>query len=223
MSKDFFEDIEFEHRVDPRLKHSYLRVLLKEKSEGYSPYILLKTPKVSQRYVADLLSKKKLWIQKQLQKLQHSMPKRLEGEVELFGLIYSLDDSAVVSLQKSLQKQKDATQAKVMQAYDVFYKKVAQEYLPQRLEYFAKRMGLSYKELRLRKMKRCWGSCSSLGVITLNTKLIRLEKQLIDYVLVHELAHLVHMNHSKDFHRLVAFYLPDERELRQVLKNSYLV
>jgi len=223
MSKDFFEDIEFEHRVDPRLKHSYLRVLLKEKSEGYSPYILLKTPKVSQRYVADLLSKKELWIQKQLQKLQHSMPKRLEGEVELFGLIYSLDDSAVVSLQKSLQKQKDATQAKVMQAYDVFYKKVAQEYLPQRLEYFAKRMGLSYKELRLRKMKRRWGSCSSLGVITLNTKLIRLEKQLIDYVLVHELAHLVHMNHSKDFHRLVAFYLPDERELRQVLKNSYLV
>lgn len=223
MSDSLYKNIAFEHRVDARLKHSYLRVLLKESSAGYAPYILLKTPKVSKRYVDDLLTQKELWIQKQIERVQRSMPKCLEGEVELFGTIYPLDAPCAKKLQKLLDKQQKKTSERISRAYDIFYKEAAQEYLQQRLDFFAQHMDLEYKELRLRKMKRRWGSCSSLGVITLNTKLVRLEKRLIDYVLVHELAHLVHMNHSKDFHQLVALYLPDEKQLRQALQEHLLV
>jgi predicted metal-dependent hydrolase len=79
-------------------------------------------------------------------------------------------------------------------------------------------MGLSYKELRIKKLKSRWGSCDSLRRITLNRELIKIEKELIDYVVVHELAHLVHMNHSKEFHALVAHYLPQAHPLRKRLK-----
>jgi len=84
-------------------------------------------------------------------------------------------------------------------------------------------MGLSYTEIKFRKMKSRWGSCSSKKTITLNTELMKVKKELIDYVLVHELAHLKHMNHSKEFHSLVENYLSDSKVLRKELKNINLI
>ena len=80
-------------------------------------------------------------------------------------------------------------------------------------------MGLDYSEIKYRKMKSRWGSCSSKRVLTFNTELIKINKELIDYVIVHELAHIKHMNHSKQFHALVEKYLPDSKYLRKELKN----
>ena len=80
-------------------------------------------------------------------------------------------------------------------------------------------MGLDYSEIKYRKMKSRWGSCSSKRVLTFNTELIKINKELIDYVIVHELAHIKHMNHSKQFHALVEKYLPLSKRLRKELKN----
>lgn len=102
------------------------------------------------------------------------------------------------------------------------YKKMAHEYLPSRVEYFSKLMGLEFNTLRLRKMKSRWGSCSSSKNITLNTQLMQVNKELIDYVIVHELSHLVHMNHSKAFHTHVAKFLPNHKQLRAKLKQFIL-
>lgn len=68
-------------------------------------------------------------------------------------------------------------------------------------------------ELKIRKMRRRWGSCSSRGVITLNVSMIRLPIDCIDYIICHELAHLEVFNHSKAFYRLLAQVVPDWREL----------
>ncbi len=77
--------------------------------------------------------------------------------------------------------------------------KKAREYLPYRLEYYAKLYGYSYEKCRLTHANTRWGSCSSNRTISLNIGLMKVPEVLRDYVILHELAHLNHMNHSKDF------------------------
>ncbi|WP_304543747.1 M48 family metallopeptidase [Sulfurimonas microaerophilic] len=93
------------------------------------------------------------------------------------------------------------------------------EFLQSRVEHYSALMGLQYSQLKFRKMKRRWGSCSSQRVITLNKELLKLEQRLVDYVVVHELAHLTHMNHSKAFHALVEKHLPSSQTLRRELQT----
>jgi len=92
-------------------------------------------------------------------------------------------------------------------------------YLAQRVEYFSKLMNLSYSSLKFRKMKRRWGSCNSKGVITLNKKLIKTPKICIDYVIIHELAHIEHLNHSRDFHLLVEKYCDFSKDAKDILSR----
>ncbi|MBQ8985250.1 M48 family metallopeptidase [Candidatus Saccharibacteria bacterium] len=77
--------------------------------------------------------------------------------------------------------------------------KKAKDYLPYRLEYFAKLYGYSYDKCRLTHANTRWGSCSSKRTISLNIGLMKLPEPLRDYVILHELAHLNHMDHSKAF------------------------
>lgn len=77
--------------------------------------------------------------------------------------------------------------------------KKAREYLPYRLEYYAKLYGYSYNKCRLSHANTRWGSCSSNKTISLNIGLMKLPEALRDYVILHELAHLNHMDHSKAF------------------------
>lgn len=77
--------------------------------------------------------------------------------------------------------------------------KQAREYLPYRLEYYAKLHGYSYAKCRLTHANTRWGSCSSNQTISLNIGLMKVPEVLRDYVILHELAHLNHMDHSKAF------------------------
>ncbi|MDO4398810.1 MAG: M48 family metallopeptidase [Candidatus Saccharibacteria bacterium] len=77
--------------------------------------------------------------------------------------------------------------------------KKAKEYLPYRLEYYAKLYGYKYDKCRLTHANTRWGSCSSNRTISLNIGLMKVPEALRDYVILHELAHLNHMNHSRDF------------------------
>lgn len=77
--------------------------------------------------------------------------------------------------------------------------KKAKEYLPYRLEYFANLYGYTYAKCRLSHANTRWGSCSSNKTISLNIGLMKLPEALRDYVIIHELAHLNHMDHSRAF------------------------
>jgi len=201
----------------PKLKHSYIRV-------NHDASIVIKTPYRQEGYAMDFFREKESWIRKQLHKnsLRKQYHVNLGNEVLLFGETYSIESNEAEYLRKKLHRLQTSNQTKVLLVYDDFYKYISHEYLPQRVQYFADIMNLDYKVLKFRKMKSRWGSCSSAQVITLNTQLMKVEKELIDYVIVHELAHLVHMNHSSDFHALVENYLPDAKELRKKLKNISL-
>ena len=73
--------------------------------------------------------------------------------------------------------------------------------------------------ITIREQKTRWGSCSSKGNLNFNWKLVLLAPELLDYVVVHELAHRREMNHSKDFWKIVEAELPDYRERRRRLKE----
>lgn len=96
--------------------------------------------------------------------------------------------------------------------------KKAREYLPYRLEYFAKLYGYSYGQCRLSHAATRWGSCSSRQTISLNIGLMQVPEPLRDYVILHELAHLNHMDHSPAFWEEVSKHDPRYKEHRKKLK-----
>ncbi|MBF0185585.1 MAG: M48 family metallopeptidase [Magnetococcales bacterium] len=103
-----------------------------------------------------------------------------------------------------------------------WFRRQAALYLPIRLSAWSARMGVDFQRLTIRNPRRRWGSCSVQGSINLNWRLIWLPVRLGDYVLVHELSHLRHMDHSPAFWQLVANYVPDYRECRRQLRQIVL-
>ena len=87
-----------------------------------------------------------------------------------------------------------------------------------RVEHYAKIMGLSPKKISASSAKRRFASCSSQGTLNFSFRLCNYPQEAIDYVVVHELAHMVEMNHSKRFWAVVAKYMPDYQERRKLLK-----
>jgi len=94
------------------------------------------------------------------------------------------------------------------------------EYLP-RLRLLATETGNPFTKLSVRGQRTCWGSHSSTGTVSLNYCLLFLDPAHLRYVMIHELCHAKHMNHSQRFWRLVGRYEPDYRRLDKDLNNSW--
>ena len=92
--------------------------------------------------------------------------------------------------------------------------------IPQRVAYFAKRMGVTYGRITIRDQKTRWGSCSTKGNLNFNWKLVLMPPELLDYVVVHELAHRREMNHSSRWWAVVEAELPDYLERRKLLRQQ---
>ena len=109
--------------------------------------------------------------------------------------------------------------------YDEFSRKERDEIkekITQRVQYYSLKMDVTYNRVSVRNQKTRWGSCSSKGNLNFNYRLFYLPEELLDYVVVHELAHRLHMNHSKDFWQEVERYFPDYKECRKQLKEVEL-
>lgn len=90
-----------------------------------------------------------------------------------------------------------------------WFRQQAARFLPERLDRFTANLGLRPTRVCIRDQKTRWGSCSSDGEISLNWRLVLLPSELADYILIHELCHLRHMDHSPRFWGLVATMAPD--------------
>lgn len=102
-----------------------------------------------------------------------------------------------------------------------WYRAQAQVLFEQRLPLACRRFPgeLAAPELRLRRMRRRWGSCTRGGRVTLNTELVKLPLDVIDYVIVHELCHLFEFNHSPRFYQLLARVMPDWKQRETLLRQ----
>ncbi|MBR2467248.1 MAG: M48 family metallopeptidase [Clostridia bacterium] len=97
---------------------------------------------------------------------------------------------------------------------------LAREVLTKKTERYSNIMGLKYGRITITSAKTRFGSCSSRGDISYSYRLMAYPDRAVDYVVVHELCHLVHMNHSKDFYALLERILPDYKERRALLKQK---
>ena len=115
----------------------------------------------------------------------------------------------------------EARREQVAQAVAGWYADQAAHQIWRHVEHWWPHLGKgAAPTVRIRNQRRRWGSCSHDGVLRFNWRLAMLEPSLTEYVVVHELAHLTHMNHSPDFWGLVEQHLPDVKERRRRLREA---
>lgn len=112
-----------------------------------------------------------------------------------------------------------AAEAKRLQVMERRYRNAARIQFENRVAYYHRTTGGSYTSITIRDQKSRWGSCSSRGTLSFNYRLIFAPPAILDYVVVHELCHLTHMNHSKDFWDMVAGVMPEYKQCRKWLRE----
>lgn len=145
----------------------------------------------SEKDIEEILKKKEAWISKHIEKIKEAK-ERFEAEPT-----EKLTREKVIALAEEALK-----------------------VIPERVEYFAKVIGVTYGKITIRNQKTRWGSCSSKGSLNFNCLLMLAPPEVLDYVVVHELCHRKQMNHSKAFWLEVEKVLPNYKEVRKWLKEE---
>jgi len=214
----------YKHIVNSRLKHTYLSF----DDEGN---LIIKSPKVSQKYIEKLLLKKSSWInsskKKILQKKGRTVDFSKKRELYFYGKAYPLELQTWTKKRSKLIFEdtqfilcySDYNEVAFQKHIDHFYKEKAKEFIPAMLNNWSSVMELEYNKVSFRKTKRQWGSCSGKNDLSFNSMVVKLPEDVIEYIIVHELAHIRHKHHQKSFWSLVEKYLPDYKERIALLKH----
>lgn len=109
---------------------------------------------------------------------------------------------------------------KILEEEITLLKEKALKYLPERTDYFSNIMGLIPTGVRITSAKKRFGSCNEKNNICYSLFLMQYPKEAIDYVIVHELAHIKYKNHSKEFYKLIEKYLPNYKSMKKLLLNA---
>ena len=190
---------------------------------------------LSQDRINELITKKLSWIKKRISE-QSSVQTTYNRELisgspisylgKRYKLKRSVDHSKDISMQagyivakidKNLSE--CDTEALIRRNLVDWYTDKARIYLNRRSKYWASKMGVSYSSISIKNYRSKWGDCNSIKGISYNWRIMLAPQSVIDYVVVHELCHLTHMNHSKEFWALVTKYCPNWKEKRLWLKE----
>jgi hypothetical protein len=133
---------------------------------------------------------------------------------DLFGAPPRLQGDKLI-----LQLNRAITEQRIERLVTQWYREQALQVFEECVAHFAPLMGVAPRVIRVSSARTQWGSCSARGVVSLNWHLVKLSLPLIDYVVIHELAHLKEMNHSPAFWRVVETACPDYMELRKQLRD----
>ena len=208
--------------------------------------VIVKAPNfLCKNEIESFLKKHIDWIEKRLKEYQKNKKEFLEGEKFLFmGKEYPLvfkkkaKDKIFVKNDETADKLKKTDKEKILfdNAFIVnekyksktkeilieFYKKEAEKYILKRVEELAKKYNLKYNLVKISNAQKRWGSCSSKKNLNFSYRLIMAPKDVIDYVIIHELSHLRYFDHSKNFYKLVSKRCPNYKIYEKWLKENSL-
>lgn len=180
------------HRQKKSLKHTYLRVLSENSIEVKSNSFFTHNDAIA------LIQNKRKWIEKMLYK--HFKNTLIDDNFFYLGKTYHTNDFEINDV-------------------DAFYKSEAQKIILPMVEKYSIIMNVQVNKVSFRKNKSRWGSCSAKNNISLNTQLIKMPIENIQYVVVHELAHIKHKHHQKSFWEEVEKFIPNYKILDGALKQ----
>ena len=181
----------------------YLRLKVEQSGE-----ISLSIPlRTKENHILEFLEKNLEWLRKTSAKIKAKNSAKNENQVEFLGLNYELIiDKKASGVSIELFSIKAASKADFRRFCD----QKAKELLNASIARFAPLIARPINHISFKHMRTRWGSCNKAkGYINLNLDLITKKKEFIEYVVLHELAHLVHANHSKDFYALISKHMPD--------------
>lgn len=205
-----------------RVKNIIIKVREIGLVEVVSPYF------ISRVKIDEILRLKKDWIEQRLNELKTTKKAELlSGNFVLFlGRKYILEFDLRISKNVEIHNDKiilkcletDENKEKLL---NDFYKIQSKEIFSEILKRFCVIVGKDIKALKVRKMKTRWGSCNTKkSYINLNTELIKKDILAIEAVIMHELTHLYHANHSKAFYTTLLGFMPDYKERINLLKDK---
>lgn len=188
----------------------------------------------NQHEIPAILEKNKSWIEKQLlaiqAALQHAGANVLPDEIVLpaiqqrFAIVYLKSDQTKIRLFKRQSNELvvfgDISNQSICKKLLVrFVKKQALMHLPPMLKSMSEKIQLPYQSISIRAQRSRWGSCSSKKAINLNYKLLFLPRHLVEHILIHELCHTVHLNHSVKFWQLVQRFDTEWKQHNKAIKQ----
>lgn len=175
---------------------------------GQSGEISLSIPlRTKENHILEFLEKNLEWLRKTSAKIKAKNSAKNENQVEFLGLNYELIiDKKASGVSIELFSIKATSKADFRRFCD----QKAKELLNASIARFAPLIARPINHISFKHMRTRWGSCNKAkGYINLNLDLITKKKEFIEYVVLHELAHLVYANHSKDFYALISKHMPD--------------
>lgn len=171
----------------------------------------------SKKQIIDVLNNNQEYLRKMIVKRKQELEK--SKYILYLGNKYDLVFS---NLFDSVEVDNNKIYAKDKTQFDKWYKKQMQKLFEEHYEllYNSFEENIPHFRMRIREMKTRWGVCNVKSkTVTLNARLIEYPLEALDYVIVHELSHLIHFNHSKSFWNLVEKYKPDYKKIRKLLKE----
>lgn len=173
-------------------------------------------PSSHELHPEELLKDNAAWViekQEKYETYREEIPEREFDEGAMFPYLGE-EYQIVVERRSSSQIVKNAlrlaehhvNQTSIKRALETLYRRKARERFEKRAEHYAEKMNVEYDKIQIRNQRTKFGSCSTTGTISLNWRLMMGPSEIVDYVIVHELAHLREQNHGKDFWSLVAEY-----------------
>lgn len=196
--------------------------------------ILLRVPiKASIEEVNEFIKRHSKWIEKKLNEIENRkikyQPKNfVDGEKFLYlGEFYNLNIVKNQKIPLIFKNEFYLSKNYILNGYEIFknfYKKMAKEIINERIKFYANKYGFKYNKIKITSANKRWGSCTVRGNLNFSYRLIMAPLKVVDYVVVHELVHLVDKTHKKSFYNKVEKILPDYKERKDWLnKNGYLL
>ena len=191
--------------------------------------------RTSIKKIENLVLSKSVWIKKHLDNYKsatriNSAKVLVDGEPVLFrGKIYHIrfvesKTHFIKLLENNIEigSRGIEEREKAGQMLEKWYKRIAEEIFRSKFEEILRRFEnyhFTPTEFSVRALKRRWGSCTSKGKITISSELVKLDEIFLEYVILHELCHLKHHNHGKDFYKLLSEVFPDWKQRRNEIKR----